>query len=543
MKIDEIRSEFITLMRARKGLIALETFEEIRAMNLIKQIAGDPNVNREVFCWSITNGLKPIYPEPEKEEPGSAIGDPMSALTEIESAKTNGTGKIFILLDFNKYLEEPTILRKIRDLSITLKNSKKSVFFISPSFPIPGDLSKSIAIFDLPFPSKEEIEERIDLVLNGIKVQIRNEREKLASLPDEKQKAPIREKLAKLVKVEQKIFAQWAENKTALIDSCLGLSDDEIEDIISRSLVKGDLKISQILTEKKQIIKKSGSLEYFDTQETMSAIGGLANLKKYARRASKMFSKEARDYGIAAPRGILLVGAPGTGKSLFAKAISNEMNQPLLKMDMTAQRSKWFGETGQSMIRALKTAHAIQPAILWIDEIDKSISRSEGMSMHEESAGTLGTLLTDMEEKPGLFFLATCNNPVNLPPELLSRFQKIFFVDLPNESERSEIFAIQIAGVSRDPKNFDLAKLAEKAPGYSGREIRNIIGESLSIAFDENRDFNTDLIINQISKITPVSVQKKSEIESMRAWSAKNAENASESAPVKIESGSRSLEL
>jgi SpoVK/Ycf46/Vps4 family AAA+-type ATPase len=256
-----------------------------------------------------------------------------------------------------------------------------------------------------------------------------------------------------------------------------------------------------------------------------------------------MFSKEARDYGIAAPRGILLVGAPGTGKSLFAKAISNEMNQPLLKMDMTAQRSKWFGETGQTMIRALKTAHAIQPAILWIDEIDKSISRSEGMSMHEESAGTLGTLLTDMEEKPGLFFLATCNNPVNLPPELLSRFQKIFFVDLPNESERSEIFSIQIAGVNRDPKSFDLSKLAEKAPGYSGREIRNIIGESLSIAFDENREFNTDLIINQISKITPVSVQKKSEIESMRAWSAKNAENASEIAPVKTESGSRSLEL
>lgn len=542
MKIEQLRSEWITLMRARKGLIALETFEEVRALNLILQTASDPTVNREVFVWSITKGMKK-NPE-EDNDPGIAIGDPLGALSEIDSAKTNGTGKIFVLLDFNKYIEQdPTVLRKIRDLSISLKNGKKSVIFISPSFPIPGDLSKSIAIYDLPFPSKEEIEERITMVLSGITTQIRNNREEMNSFTDEKLKAPFREKISKLVAIEKKIFAQWEENKTQMIDACLGMTDEEIEDIISRALVNGDLNISAILTEKKQIIKKSGALEYFDTNETMSAIGGLNNLKKYARRASKMFSKKARDFGISAPRGILLVGAPGTGKSLFAKAISNEMKQPLLKMDMTAQRSKWFGETGQTMIRALKTAHAIQPAILWIDEIDKSISRSEGMSMHEESAGTLGTLLTDMEEKPGLFFLATCNNPVNLPPELLSRFQKIFFVDLPTEEEREEIFSIQIAGVNRDPTKFNLKALAEKAPGYSGREIRNIIHESLSIAFDEDKELSDEIIINQIGRITPVSVQKKSEIESMRAWSAKNAEHASEITPAKIEKTGRSLEL
>lgn len=521
MKIEDLRSEFITLMRAKNSLIALETYEETRAIELIKQIAGDEKVNRTVKIWTSTKGL--IEPD---GEPDPETTDPLTALDRIDGYKTNGIGAIFVVLDVNKFLDDPTILRKIRDLSVSLKNTRKSIIFISPSFPIPGDLSKSIAIFDLPYPSREEIEARIESVLKGITDQITGTRDKLTTQPELKDQIMVN--LTELTAIEQKIFSQWSENKTALIDACLGLTDEEIENIISRSVIKRDLDISAILTEKKQIIKKSGSLEYFDTTENMSTIGGLNNLKKYARRAAKMFSKEAKKFGVIAPRGILLVGAPGTGKSLFAKAISNEMKQPLLKLDLASQKTKWYGESGQTLIRSLKSAHAIEPAILWIDEIDKSISRSGNQSMHEESAGMFGTLLTDMEEKPGLFFLATCNDPANLPPELLSRFQKIFFVDLPTEKERIEIYEIQIRAVKRDPSTIDLKACSMRSSGYSGREIRNIVQESLSIAFDQGSELTTEIIINQIPRIVPISIQKKQEIENMRAWSAKNAEHASE---------------
>lgn len=540
--IRELRSGMITEMRAKIGLISLQSHEEVRAIEFIKEIASDPKVNRSVYVWSVTNGIQDL--NSEEKLPDMETMNPLKALTAIDNAKTNGSGKIYVLLDFVPFLKEPMIIRKIRDLSVNLENTKKSIIFVSSTFPVPEDLTKSIAMFDLPLPDKQEIEARINQVLSGLTEQINAFRDELKVKPEYKEE--INGTIADLVEVEKKIFTQWNDNRSALIDACTGLTDKEIENLISRSLVNHDLNVGAILTEKKQIIKKSGSLEYFDTKENMSTIGGLDNLKKYSIRASKMFSKEAEDFGIIKPRGILLVGSPGTGKSLFAKAISNLMQQPLLKLDLASQKSKWYGESGNNLIKALKISHAIAPAIMWIDEIDKSISRSGDQAMHEESASMLGTLLTDMEEKPGLFFLATCNNPFNLPPELLNRFQKVFFVDLPSQKERIEIFSIQLKAVKRDPSKFDLNALAMRSPGYSGREIRNIVQESLSVAFDQGSELTTDIILNQIPRITPISVQKKTEIDNMREWSAKNAEKANETeiAPeIKPGGSARKLEI
>lgn len=541
MNIKELKLEYKTLMRAKIGLTALITHEEIRAIDFIREIAGDPKVNRSVYTWTVTKGLKEIGSTDDL--PDSETCDPISALSAIENSKTNGIGKIFVLLDFNPYLKEPVIIRKIRDLSVSLENTRKSIVFVSSTFPIPEDLTKSIAILDLPLPDKEEITARINHVLSGLPDQINAYRAEIKVKPE--LKSEIESTIADLVEIEKKIFSQWKDNQSAIVDACTGLTDKEIENLISRAMVQHDLNVSAILSEKKQIIKKSGYLEYFDTKENMSTIGGLTNLKKYSERASKMFSKEAEEYGIVKPRGILLVGSPGTGKSLFAKAISNLMEQPLLKLDLAAQKTKWYGESGQNLIKALKIAHAINPVILWIDEIDKSISRSGDQSMHEESSSMLGTLLTDMEEKPGLFFLATCNNPFNLPPELLNRFQKVFFVDLPSVKERIEIYGIQIRALKRDPAKFDLVTLAERSPGYSGREIRNIVQESLSVAFVEKTEFNTDVILKQIPKVIPISVQKKAEIDRMREWSTNNAEKANDTeiTPESTQSGSRKLEL
>jgi AAA+ superfamily predicted ATPase len=541
-------------MRAKSPLMVLETFEEARAIQLIKEIADDEGVNRKVITWTCTAGFNEVDAE-QKEEAGQS--DPFIALCDIESAKTNGKGIIYVMLDFHKFTDSPDhpeIPRKIRDLATSLQNTRKSVIFISPQFKIPTDLEKSMNVFDLPLPDRDEIDARITYTLNGVTDQIDEERGILKADPGDPvvyngksfSRKKLSDHLSMLEKLEPVMFKQYEENKDALINACLGLTDEEIANIISRCIVTKDLNIPAILSEKKQIIKKAGILEYFDTTDTMNEIGGMQNLKKYAGRAAKMFSKEAKQFGINPPRGILLIGLPGTGKSLFAKAISNAMQQPLLLMNMAAGRSKWVGETGQNMIKGLKTAHAISPAILWVDEIDKSISRGSGAEMHQEDSSALGTLLTDMEEKPGLFLLATCNNPQNLPSELLSRFQKIYYVDIPTEKERSEIFSIQIKAIGRDPETFNLQKLSEKSPGFVGREIRNIVQESLTIAFDEGKPLSDEIIISQIGKVKPISVKKKDVLDAIRLWCENNAEPAGETQkePVKFEGiTSRKLEI
>jgi SpoVK/Ycf46/Vps4 family AAA+-type ATPase len=532
-KITELRSELITLMKAKNSLIVIETFEEIRALNLIQEISEDQKVNRKVKVWSCTKGLIEI----DQSEPSPDTSDPMAVLEEIENTKSNGQGYIFVLLDYDKFIGEghPDIVRKVRDLSVNLKNTKKSIIFISPSFKIPSDLTKSMTLFDLPFPSKEEIEITVRKILNGIPEQIVLYRDEMKSKPELTE--ILTERITELVSIEEKIFSQWNQNKDVLINAFRGLTEEEVQNVTSRCIIKRDLNVKSILDEKRFIIRKYGGLEYIDASETMKSIGGLGNAKLYAERAAKTFSEDASKYGIKPVRSILLVGSPGTGKSLFCKAISNVLRIPLIRMDMTAQRSKWLGESGQNMIQSLKVMHSVEPVIGQLDEIEKNINRSTQSQQHQEDASVLATLLTDMEEKSGILFIATCNNPSVLPPELLSRFQKIFCVDLPTLNERKEIFSIHLKEVQRNPENYDLNSLAKSTEGYSGREIRNIIQESLIVSFDKGIEIDTETILTIIPKIIPVSVQKKSEIAELREWSSKYAENASSdiSEPVQIQ--------
>jgi SpoVK/Ycf46/Vps4 family AAA+-type ATPase len=535
--ISELRSEVITLMKAKNSLVILETFEEQRAQELIQEIADDPKVNRKVKIWSFTKGL--IDPD---GEPDQNTCDPMACLEEIDHVKSNGQGFIFVLLDFDKMIEgHAEISRKLRDLSSSLKNTKKSIIFISPSFKIPSELSKSMTLFDLPFPSKEEIEKIVQSIINGIPEQIRLYRDEMKCKPELTE--VLTERISELVFIEDKIFTQWKDNKDVLVNAFRGLTKEEVQNVSSRCVIKRDLNVKSILDEKKFIIRKYGGIEYIDASETMQSIGGLGNAKKYAERASKTFTPEALKYCIKPVRSILLVGSPGTGKSLFCKAISNVLRIPLIRMDMTAQRSKWLGESGQNMIQSLKVCHSVEPVIVQLDEIEKHISRSSQSQQHQEDASVLATLLTDMEEKPGLLFIATCNNPSMLPPELLSRFQKIFCVDLPTFNERVEIFAIHLKEVQRNPSNYDLNLLAKNTDGYSGREIRNIIQESLIVSFDKGIEIDTETILAIIPKIIPVSVQKKSEIAELREWSQKFAESASSDIPDVVQVKKIALEI
>ena len=304
-----------------------------------------------------------------------------------------------------------------------------------------------------------------------------------------------------------------------------GLTSIEADNVVAKCIVSKDISITTILQEKKQIVKKSGALDYWETDETQESIGGLVNLKAWSRSARNRFSEKARKYGLKAPKGVLLVGAPGTGKSLSAKAMSNLFNVPLLTLTMAQMTSKFYGQTGNNMIAAIKLAQAMSPCIVLIDEIDKAFGSGGGQE-HEESARTRGALLTAMEETEGIFWLATCNQPAGLAPELMARFPVIFHVDLPSPDERREIFAIHLKKINRDPANFDLEKLSAVSEGYVGREIRNALQEALGAAFDQNTEITTDHIISALRKITPTATQRKEDIDKIRRWSERNAQPA-----------------
>jgi SpoVK/Ycf46/Vps4 family AAA+-type ATPase len=246
-----------------------------------------------------------------------------------------------------------------------------------------------------------------------------------------------------------------------------------------------------------------------------------------AHRAMEMSIEKARKFGLKAPKGVLLVGAPGTGKSLSAKAMSNLFKVPLLTLTMAQMTSKYYGQTGNNMIAAIKLAQAMSPCIVMIDEIDKAFGSGAGQE-HEESARTRGALLTAMEETEGIFWLATCNQPANLAPELMARFPVIFHVDLPAPVERAEIFAIHLAKIQRDPANFDMARLIAASEGYVGREIRNAIQEALGAAFDDETEITTDHIVDALRKVTPTAIQRKEDIDRIRRWSERNAQPANE---------------
>ena len=549
-QIEKLTKDIVVLMRAKVSLFAIESYEEQRAIALFKQIAEDPNVNRVVHVWSCTDGITitDLKNEPIKYPEEIDPRDPLTVLSLIEQSVTNGIGKIFVLLDFQPYMKDPTIIRKIRDLSTVLENTRKSVIFLGSSFPIPEDLKKSIAIFDLPLPNREEIAERIENTLKAFQTQIEACRNEIRVKPELKKE--IEERIADLVSWDQKVKDQWRNNRAQIIDAFSGLSDIEITNTCSQAVVKHELSVKDMLKEKKQIIKKSGSIEYIETDVTIADIGGLKPIKQYCERIKRSYSKEAEAFGVKRIKAVLLAGSPGTGKTLTGKAIGSLLEQPLIRLDIGAQTTKWLGESNQNLLKAFKVMHAVSPAVILFDEIEKSIHKNEGSggSMHEERSSMLSTLLTELEEGSDLLFVATTNNPDMLPPELLNRFQKIFYVDLPTLKERAEIFAIHIKAIKRDPKNFDLMKLAENTPGYSGREIRNIVQiESLSIAFERGSELTTEIILEVIPKIKPVSVQMKNDIERCRTWCDNNAERANDPeipiAEKTISAGSRKLEI
>lgn len=497
---------FANLMKARFPYVYISTWEEERAIAVIRSIAGNEELiktPRQVFTWSVTTGIS-SNGQAGKEE----TKNPLKALEFIERFNEPA---IFVLKDFHIYfggqarIPDPQVVRKVRDVVPALKQSPrpKNVVFLAPTLILPVDLQKDITVLDFDLPTFAEIKGLLDemVAANGQSGRI--------------------------------VIALQAADADRLAGAALGLTLQEAENAFARAMVQdGRLDVHDvdvILEEKRQIIKKTEVLEFITSDARIEEVGGLENLKRWLKKRDKSWLNAAQIYRLPAPKGVLITGVPGCGKSLVAKAVSSAWQLPLLRLDMGRIFSGLVGSSEENMRKAIKTAEAIAPCILWIDEIEKGFS-GIGHNLDSGTASRIfGTFLTWMQEKTQpVFVIATSNNIQALPPELLrkGRFDEIFFVDLPTLSERREIWRLHLAKRLVDrkvTKGFELTDtgidhLARLTEGYVGAEIEQMVIAALFDAFFEDRSLRRSDLDRAIRNTVPLSVTQAEQIQAIREW-------------------------
>ncbi|MFN3651699.1 MAG: AAA family ATPase [Armatimonadota bacterium] len=496
-------AELELAIRARVPLIAVVTPEEARAEErLFRPLAAKWREGR-LLIWSATTGFNAVSSDPEAEPEHYPAPDPHSALDLIAGYEEPA---LFVLRDFHHYLENAALLRKLRDLARELPATGKQLVFLSPRFRVPDDLEQEIEVFDYPPPGLDELGE----LLGSLEADFAAQGEQAVALSP--------------------------AGRERLLKAALGLTLAEAEIVLAKALVRDgvltDAAVDLVLSEKKQIVRRGGLLEYYEAEAELEDVGGLKSLKTWLRRRVSAFTEDAREYGLPVPRGILLLGVQGCGKSLVAKATSREWKMPLLRLDVGRLFGKYIGESEAAVRRAIATAEAVAPSILWIDEIEKGFAGATH-DAHDTgvSARVLGTFLTWMQEKrKAVFVVATANQVRTLPPELLrkGRFDELFFVDLPSPEERAEIFRVHLQRRRRDPAAFDLAELAERTEGFTGAEIEQIVHEALFAAYHEDRrPLRQEDLLAAAAHVIPLSVTMKESLTAMRNWAATRARRAS----------------
>src|SRR5499425_1713694 len=498
MTIEHKRSskgEIEDLIRARYSLIGITSPEENRVEEALKRLCVEREMRLEV--WSVTEGFKTIANGQGTRD----VKDPMKAIDHVLRAEGRS---LFVLRDFHPFLKEPAVVRRLRDAATELRKTKKSLLVLSPVTKIPPELEKSIsAVVDWELPNRGEIE------------------------------GAARKVLPNLPAATQQVIESDPTFMERVVEGALGLTLVEAENVFAKSAVRTHtFDLETILEEKKQIIRKSGLLEYYEHREEFSDVGGLEILKDWLIKRRNAFSSRARDFGLPLPKGILLIGVPGTGKSLTAKAVGALWQMPLLRLDVGKIFGGLVGSSEENIRSVIKTAEAIAPAILWIDELEKGFSgtASSGQTDGGTTSRVFGTFITWLQEKTSpVFVIATANNVHQLPPELLrkGRFDEIFFCDLPQKEERAQIFGIHLAKKKRKAADFDLTKLAELTPDFSGAEIETAVTAALYDAFDEGIELDDAGIQRAIADIVPLSVTMREVIEGMREWARTRARSAS----------------
>lgn len=529
------RKQLDRIIRANYPVVIINSFEEERVEREVQAVVKDRK--RSFYVWSLSRGLNFVdgqrpdnAPQPDETQDAAAA---LSAVAKWGGKdiwrNQNPQQTVFLFKDLHRIAEgELMVLRLLRDIVKEFQSCGNTLVLLSPEFKVPADLSKDVVALDWPLPDGEKLREILDNCIDSLPAQ---------SSAGGKIKRSVGEAL-----------------KDKIIAALGGLTQFEAASVLSIAVVANqgldEDAIPFIVAEKRDIIKRAGYLEFFDTDKSFSDVGGLDVLKRYVSMRLSAFGREAEMYGIDSPRGVLIYGVPGTGKSLIAKACTAGQ-VPLLRMDVGALLGGLVGSSQANTRAALKVADAAGRCVLWIDEVEKGLAGASGSGMND--GGTMrqvfGTILTWMQEhKSPVYVVATANDIGSLPPEFLRRFDTIFFCDLPVDSERVEILSIHLSKRRREPRKFDLKAIAEATDGFTGAEIEKVVATALLAGWDDGaREITTEDLLTAASDVVPISRTMGEKIAAMREWANNRAQFASkrqaESVAANVREASRKLDL
>jgi SpoVK/Ycf46/Vps4 family AAA+-type ATPase len=476
---------------ARYSIVFVQTHEEERLERIIAGLA-QKAFSQPVpfFTWSATDGLR---------SEGEALPDTSEPVAALEAVIAQPRPALYLFRDLHRFYDDPKVVRRLRDAYRALRTTYKTVFLGGAVQNIPPECHKEIAILDLPLPGVEEVDRVFTDVCAGMK----------------------------------SVQLELGDKRDALIRGTLGLTEDEAHAAFTKALLGrrtvGPEIIEVLYEEKRQIVRKEGILEYIPPRVNIDSIGGLANLKDWLRQRKRFFSREAEEYGLDPPKGVLLTGISGCGKSMCVQAISAYWSMPMLRLDMNRVYGAVAGSPERSLELAISTAEAVSPCVLWIDEIETAIVGTHG-GQGGGSTRIFSSFLTWMQEKKHMVFVAATANEIDkLPPELLrkGRFDQIFFVDLPSEAERQEIFSVHLTRRGKDPSAFDLVSLAKATPGFNGAEIEQIVLSAMYSSFDQKRDVIMTDLYRALGRMVPLSTTMSERIKEIKRWADTRATKAS----------------
>lgn len=506
------------LINSSTPIVVMETVEEMRAVSLVRAACSD--LNLAVFEWTIADGLvrsgngaaafhpvgqpnvlAALQSRPETSKTAMYnTADPVQALANLETMTIEA---VFVLKDFHRHMDNPVVVRRLRDVGQKFSANRRTLVLTAPAIEMPPELASLVEFLDLPLPDPDRLREII------------------------------RETYTRLAGTHSLKLQLEASGVDAMACNLRGLTEEAAERAISQTVV-GRLALSpdcitDVLNAKKAMLKRSEMLEFVDTTDNMASVGGLDNLKRWLEQRRGAWDDGALKFGLDPPKGVIILGVQGCGKSLCARAVAGEWKLPLVKFDTAAVYDKFIGETEKRIQKVFRVAEGLAPCILWIDELEKVFAGS-GPDSASADAGVSSRLLASFlswmqERKSPVFVAATCNNVTVLPPELIrkGRFDELFFVDLPSAAERKQVFFIQLTKRKRNPADYDLDRVAEAAKGFSGAEIESAVQTALFAAFARKQELSTEDLLTALSSTVPLSITRSEEISELRAWAKDRA--------------------
>jgi len=512
------------LINSSTPIVVMETVEEMRIIDLVRSACIE--LALPVFEWSIADGLTrcgsnaPVAPI-ENPRPVQKLSSQISTLAEqaqvigntrepaqvLAHLATMTLDSVFILKDFHRHIEDPVVIRRLRDVAQRFCTNRRTLIITGPAVPLPAELASLVEFVELPLPDTKRLRQIVEETYK---------------------------RLSKDHALKNKLDAASLD---AVADNLRGLTEEEAERAVSQAIIAHygltPEMITDVLEAKKNMLRRAGVLEFIDNSESMANIGGLENLKRWLQQRRGSWEESARDYGLQPPRGVIIMGVQGCGKSLCAQAIAGEWKLPLVKFDTAAVFDKYVGETEKRVKKLFRVAEELAPAILWIDELEKVFAGSAPSSSSSDagvSSRLLGSFLSWLQDRTAPFFIAATSNNVNaLPPELIrkGRFDELFFVDLPNIAERRAIFSIHLKRHKQNPSVFDLDQLALAAKGYSGAEIDAAVQTGMYAAFSTKKALTTEDLLQALQSTVPLSATRAEEIQAIRQWAKQRAVPAS----------------